>query len=96
MTDRPGHLQERVWQFRIPDEATVNCASYFAKRASELASALNCRLIAMSGVKVELRPGNASLVVGTALLENPRENVLAFHKAGRSPCNSRNLKSGVR
>ena len=96
MTVRPGHLQERVWQFRMTDEATEKCASYFAKRASDLASALNCRLVAMSGVKVELRPDNTSIVVGTALLENPRENVVAFHKSGRNPRNTLNPIGGGR
>jgi len=82
MTITPGHLHERVWQFKLADENAENCAAYFEKRASELAAALNCRLVAMSGVKVEPPSGRAKMVVGTALLENPRENVLGTRKAG--------------
>ena len=84
----PGHLRERVWQFKLIDESSENCAAYFASRASELAAALNCRLVAMSGVKVEERAGNAIVVVGTALLENPKENVVRGRKAGLSHRNS--------
>jgi len=80
MTVAPGHLHERVWQFKLPDEAPENCAAYFEKRASEMAAALNCRLVATSGVKVEPMRANARMVSGTALVENPRENVLAFRK----------------
>ena len=41
MTVAPGHLHERVWQFKLPDEIPENCAAYFEKRASEMAAALN-------------------------------------------------------
>ncbi len=82
MTPTPGHLQERVWQFKLADGATDNCAAYFEKRAGALAAALNCRLVAMSGVKIEQQAGHAMMVVGTALLENPRENVVLFRRVG--------------
>ena len=80
MSVAPGHLHERVWQFKLPDETPENCAAYFEKRAGEMAAALNYRLVATSGVKVEPMRANTRMVTGTALVENPRENVLAFRK----------------
>ena len=76
-------LHERIWQFKLVDVETRDCAAYFRKRASEMAAALNCRLVAMSGIKIEQMRGDVRMVVGTALLENPRENVLAFSKLKR-------------
>jgi hypothetical protein len=78
-------LHERIWQFKLVDVETRDCSAYFRKRASEMAAALNCRLVAMSGVKVEHMRGEVRMVVGTALLENPRENVLAFPKSRHRP-----------
>ena len=75
-----GKLQERVWQFKLTDEKADDCAGYFEKRAGELAAALNCRLVATSGVRVAPLPANARMVSGTALVENPRENVLEFRR----------------
>jgi hypothetical protein len=75
-----GKLQERVWQFKLTDESMENCADYFEKRASEMAAALNCRLVATSSVRVEPLPANARMVSGTALVENPRENAVALRK----------------
>jgi hypothetical protein len=74
-------LHERIWQFRLVDVETRDCDAYFGKRASEMAAALNCRLVSMSGIKVEHMRGDVRMVVGTALLENPRENVLALPKS---------------
>jgi hypothetical protein len=78
-------LHERIWQFKLVDGETRDCSAYFRKRASEMAAALNCRLVAMSDVKVEHMRGEVRMVVGTALLENPRENVLAFPKSRHRP-----------
>jgi hypothetical protein len=75
-----GKLQERVWQFKLTDVSMKNCAAFFEKRASEMAAALNCRLVATSSVRVEPLPANARMVSGTALVENPRENVVALRK----------------
>ena len=78
-----GKLQARVWQFKLTDEKADDCAGYFEKRASELAAALNCRLVATTSVRVEPLSANARMVSGTALVENPRENVAAFGKPKR-------------
>ena len=78
-----GNLQERAWQFKVTDERADDCAGYFEKRAGELAAALNCRLVAIASVRVEPLPANARMVSGTALLENLRENVVAFGKSKR-------------
>ena len=69
-------------QFKLPDEnLRANCAADFERRASEMAAALNYRLVATSGVKVErLRADSPNGLVGTALVENPIEYVLAFRK----------------
>lgn len=74
-------MHERTWQFRLHDENVVDCALYFGKRASEVAAAINCQLVASNVVKVEQLQGNVRKIVGTALLENARENVLPFHKS---------------
>jgi len=71
-------MHQRTWQFRLRDENMMDCASYFEKRAGEVAAAINCQLVASNVVKVELLHGNVRKIVGTALLENPRENVLTF------------------
>jgi len=71
-------MHQRTWQFRLRDENMMDCASYFEKRAGEVATAINCQLVASNVVKVELLHGNVRKIVGTALLENPRENVLTF------------------
>jgi hypothetical protein len=76
-------LHEHIWHFKLMDVETRDCAAYFRKRASEMAAALNCRLVAMSRIKVEHMRGDVRMVVGTALLENARGNVLAFPKSKR-------------
>ena len=96
MTDTQGHLKERVWQFRLTDDATENCAAYFAERASEFASALNCRLVALSGVKVHQRSGDVKVVVGTALLANLRIDSVIVQRADRDQGKSRKLRKGLR
>ena len=73
-------MHERIWQFRLNDESVVDCAAYFGTRAKEVASAINCELVSSNVVKVQRLPGNVRKIVGTALLENPRENVLEFQK----------------
>ena len=76
-------LHAHIWHFKLTDGETRDCAAYFRKRAGEMAAALNCRLVAMSGIKVEHMRGGVRMIVGTALLENPGENVLAFPKSKR-------------
>jgi hypothetical protein len=78
-----GKLQERVWQFKLTDEKADDCTGYFEKRAGELAAALNCRLVATTSVRVEPLPANVRMVSGTALVENPRENIVAFGRTKR-------------
>ena len=73
-------MHERTWQFRLHDENVVDCASYFEKRASEMAAALNCEIVASNIVKIEQLRGNVRKIVGTALLKNSRENVLKFRQ----------------
>ena len=76
-----GKLQERVWRFKLTDEKAENCTAYFEKRAGELAAALNCRLVATSSVRVEPLTADARMVSGTALVENPRENIVSLRKS---------------
>jgi hypothetical protein len=73
-------MQERNWQFRLSDETVVDCAAYFGTRAKEVAAAINCEVVASNVVKIEQLGGNVRKIVGTALLQNPRENVLEFRK----------------
>ena len=63
-------MHQRTWQFRLADENVIDCASYFDKRASEIAAALNCQVVASNIVKIESLRGNVRKVVGTALLQN--------------------------
>jgi hypothetical protein len=73
-------MHERTWHFRLHDKNVVDCASYFGKRASEVAAALNCELVASKVVTIEELRGDVRKIVGTALLENNRENILEFRK----------------
>ena len=63
-------MYERAWQFRLTDENVIDCASYFTKRASEVAAALNCQVAASNVIKIENLDGNVRKVIGTALLKN--------------------------
>jgi hypothetical protein len=63
-------MHERTWQFRLADNNIIDCASYFEKRASEVAAALNCQVVASNVVKIEALRGNVRKVIGTALLQN--------------------------
>jgi len=63
-------MHERRWQFRLHDDNIIDCASYFEKRASEVAEAMNCRVVASNVMSVENLRGNVRKIVGTALLEN--------------------------
>jgi hypothetical protein len=76
----PDSLHERAWQFRLANGSSNSARSgieYFEKRARDLAAALGCRLAAMKNVKLELSPSKIWMVSGTAILENPRENIPA-------------------
>lgn len=73
-------MHERTWQFRLHDENVIDCASYFGQRASEVAKALNCQLVASNVVKIENLRGNVRKIIGTALLENAKKNVLEFRQ----------------
>lgn len=66
-------MHERTWQFRLNDDNVIDCASYFEKRASEVAEALNCRVVASNVVSIENLRGNVRKIVGNALLENARD-----------------------
>ncbi|HUQ35753.1 MAG TPA: hypothetical protein VM144_05190 [Aestuariivirga sp.] len=63
-------MHERKWQFRLDDDNVIDCASYFEKRASEVAEAMNCRVVASNVVSIENLRGNVRKIIGTALLEN--------------------------
>jgi hypothetical protein len=71
-------MHERTWQFRLNDETVVDCAGYFARRANEVAEAINCEVVSSNVVRIERLRGNVRKIVGTALLQNPRENILEF------------------
>ena len=73
-------MHERTWHFRLNDKNVIDCASYFGQRASEVAAALNCELVASKVVTIEELRGDVRKIVGTALLENNRENILEFRK----------------
>ena len=74
------HMHERTWQFRLNDETVVDCAAYFGTHAKEVAAAINCEVVSSNVVKIEHLRANVRGIVGTALLHNPRENVLEFRK----------------
>lgn len=63
-------MHERTWQFQLTDENVIDCAAYFNKRASEVASAINCQVVASNVVKIENLHGNVRKVIGNALLIN--------------------------
>jgi hypothetical protein len=73
-------MHQRIWQFRLHDENVIDCASYFGKRATEVAAALNCQLVASNVVKIEHLRGNVRKIIGTALLENAKGNVFQFRQ----------------
>jgi hypothetical protein len=76
--------KERDWQFKVADgksHEADNGIGYFEKRAGELAMSLGCRLVAMKNVHLEKSREESWLVKGTAILENPRENIPATAKA---------------
>ena len=69
-------MHERTWQFRLLDDSVHDCATYFEKRAGEVAEAMNCRIVASNVVSVENLRGNVRKVVGTAMLENAAERAI--------------------
>ena len=71
----------RTWQFRLTDENVIDCASYFSKRASEVAAALNCQVVASNVTKIENLDGKVRKVIGNALLRN----VIEFPIAPKRP-----------
>lgn len=80
MTDRPGNLHERVWQFKLPEKIVEDSTVYFERRAKELAEALNLRLVSTSQIRVE--PDAVLRVVsGIALVEGS----FTPRKGGRLP-----------
>ena len=77
-------MHERHWQFRLDDNNIVDCAAYFSKRASDLAAAMNCEVLASNVIKIEQLRGNVRKIVGSALLQNTKNNVLSFrHHSNR-------------
>ena len=74
-------MYERTWQFRLTDEKVIDCASYFNKRASEVAAALNCQVVASNVIKIENLDGKVRKVIGNALLRN----VIEFPIARKRP-----------
>lgn len=78
-------MHQRTWQFKLHDDSCIDGASYFEKRASEVAEAMNCRVVASNVVSIENLRGNVRRIVGTALLENAGNG--AIPKARQSPRN---------
>lgn len=76
-------MHERTWQFRLHDDNVIDCASYFEQRASEVAEAMNCRVVVSSVVRIENLRGNVRKIVGTALLEYAEKNIETVPKARR-------------
>jgi len=76
-------MHERTWQFRLHDDNLIDCSSYFEERANQVAEAMNCRVVASNVVSIENLRGNVRKVVGTALLENARTNVVTLSKGAR-------------
>lgn len=74
-------MYERTWQFRLTDENVIDCATYFNKRASEVAAALNCQVVSSNVLKIENLDGKVRKVVGNALLMN----VIEFPIAPKRP-----------
>jgi len=74
-------MYERTWQFRLTDEKVIDCASYFNKRASEVAAALNCQVVASNVITIENLDGKVRKVIGNALLRN----VIEFPIAPKRP-----------
>lgn len=74
-------MYERTWQFRLTDEKVIDCASYFSKRAIEVAAALNCQVVASNVTKIENLDGKVLKVIGNALLRN----VIEFPIAPKRP-----------
>lgn len=75
--------KERDWQFKVADgksHAADNGIGYFEMRAGALAVSLGCRLVAMKNVRLEMSREREWLVKGTAIVENPRENLSANAK----------------
>jgi len=70
-------MYERTWQFQLTDENVIDCASYFSKRASEVAAALNCQVVASNVLKIENLDGKVRKVIGNALLRNVTEFPIA-------------------
>ena len=67
MTGLSRQMHERIWQFKLTDDAK-DCTAFFEERAKALASALNYRLVATS--QVEIKPiANIRMVSGRALVE---------------------------
>lgn len=66
-------MHERIWQFRLHDDNVIDCASYFEKRASEVAEAMNCRVVASNVISIENLYRNVRKIVGTAMLEKAME-----------------------
>jgi hypothetical protein len=71
-------MHERIWQFRLDDNTVVDCVAYFSKRAKEVADSMNCEILAANVARIERLRGNVRNIVGTAVLQNPQENVLEF------------------
>ena len=73
-------MHERHWQFRLDDDKVVDCVAYFSKRASDLAAAMNCEVLASNVVKIERLRGNVRKIMGSVLVQNTKDNVLDFRR----------------
>ena len=71
-------MHELRWQFRLNDHNVVDYAFYFEKRASEIAAAMSYEVVASNVVQFDHLRGNVRKIIGTALLQNARQNVIKF------------------
>ena len=67
---------EQVWQFHVVDanQFEKNGATYFAKRANEMAETLGCRVINTKNIDLQNTLGGKWMVTGTAILETAKAN----------------------
>ncbi len=67
---------EQVWQFHVVDanQFEKNGATYFAKRANEMAETLGSRVINTKNIDLQNTAGGKWMVTGTVVLENAKAN----------------------
>lgn len=82
-------MHEPRWHSELNDHNVVDYAFYVEKRASEIAAAKNYEVVASNVVQIDHLRGNVRKIIGTALLQNARENVIKFRTRHRGECPSK-------